>query len=431
MSAPLKKYLVKEKQQENNPAKKGGLTVKKGIYRLAKNIVVLFYHLMCHIFPVKQNRIVFDSSLGKSYAGNPKHIYEYLVANGYDMKWDCIWFYEKEKYSIPGMSRQVRYGRVRYLYYMATAKIWVFDSRQPEFLKRRKGTYYIQTWHGTPLKKLALDMEDVFMIGEKDIDSYKEHFANNVQTWDYLISQNPFSSETFRRAFDFRKDMLEIGYPRNDILFKDDNAEAIRRYRKSLGLPLDKKIILYAPTWRDDEFSEDDKYEFRPQISFDLLQEKLGDEYIMIVKYHYLIMDAVDWTPYEGFVYHFDQSHDIAELFLVADMLITDYSSVMFDYSILNRPMFFFAYDFYKYKNELRGFYFSYKKEMPGPISFTTEELIEDILHYDAEEYAERYRLFKEKYNSIDDGQASGRVTKLIKKLIPHKQPNVYFDVND
>ena len=319
------------------------MRVGRWLYRTAKNMVVLFYRLMCWLFPVKANRIVFDSSLGKSYAGNPKHIYEHLVANGYDIKWDCIWFYEKEKYSIPGMSRQVQYGRMRYLYYMATAKVWVFDSRQPEFLIRRKGTYYIQTWHGTPLKKLALDMEDVFMVGESDIFSYKEHFVKNVHTWDYLISQNPFSSTTFQRAFDFKKKMLEIGYPRNDILFRENTPESMRRYRRSLGLPLDKKVILYAPTWRDDEFSEDDKYEFRPQISFETLQRELGDEYIMVVKYHYLIMDAVDWSPYEGFIYHFDQSRDIAELFLVSDILVTDYSSVMFDFSILRRPMFFFA----------------------------------------------------------------------------------------
>ncbi len=399
----------------------------KRLYKTAKSAVVVFYRVMCFLFPVKKNRVVFDSSLGKSYAGNPRHIYECLVANGFDMKWDCIWFYEKEKYSIPGMSRQVRYGRLRYLYYMATAKIWVFDSRQPEFLIRRKGTFYIQTWHGTPLKKLALDMEDVFMVGESDIDTYKELFAKNVHTWDYLISQNPFSSSTFRRAFDFRKEMLEIGYPRNDILFRENTPDGIRRYRKELGLPRNKKVILYAPTFRDDEYSEDDRYKFQPQISFDKMREELGDEYVVIVKYHYLIMDSVDWSPYEGFIYHFDQSHDIAELFLVSDMLITDYSSVMFDYSILNRPMFFFAYDFYKYKNELRGFYFSYRGEMPGPISATTEELIEDIKNYDPKEYEEKYLHFHEKYNSIDDGMASGRVLELINSLIPSRLPDLYY----
>ena len=384
--------------------------------------------MMCLIFPVKQNRIVFDSNLGKSYSGNPRHIYEALVSHGLDMKWDCIWFYENDTYNIPGMSRQVQYGRFRYLFYMATAKIWVFDSRQPEFLRRRKGTYYIQTWHGTPLKKLALDMDDVFMAGEKDIDTYKEYFVRNVSTWDYLISQNPFSTATFRRCFDFHKEMLEIGYPRNDILFRENTREDIVRLRRRLGLPLDKKIILYAPTFRDDEFSDDDKYEFQPKISFDALRAQLGDEYVMIVKYHYLIMDAVDWTPYQGFIYHFDQSRDIAELFIVSDLLVTDYSSVMFDYSILNRPMFFFAYDFDKYKNELRGFYFSYQGEMPGPISMTTEQLIEDIKNYSPDEYADKYKKFRDKYNSVDDGNAAVKVLKLLETLIPGRRQNIFYE---
>lgn len=391
-----------------------GKTLRKAV----KMAVVAFYRIMCVVLPVKRNRIVLDSNLGKSYAGNPKYIYEYMVTHGYDKKWNCIWFYENEKYEIPGRSRQVKYGRLRYLYYMATAKIWVFDSRQPEFLIRRKNTCYIQTWHGTPLKKLALDLEDVFMVNESDIDRYKEGFAKNAHSWDYLISQNPFSSETFRRAFDFKNEMLEIGYPRNDILFRDNTPERIKERRRELGLPEDKKIILYAPTWRDDEFSAENKYEFRPKISFEQLQKELGADYVIIVKYHYLIMDAVDWSPYEGFVYHFDQSRDIAELFLVSDMLITDYSSVMFDYSLLKRPMFFFAYDLYKYRNELRGFYFDYEKEMPGPISETTEQLIQHIRCYDASQYDERYRLFAEKYNPADDGSASERIVQLIASQI-------------
>ena len=285
--------------------------------KIVKKAVIFLYRVMCLILPVKKNRIVFDSNLGKSYAGNPKYIYEYIVTNGYDKKWDCIWFYENERYKISGRSRQIKYGRLRYLYYMATARIWIFDSRQPEFLIRRKNTYYIQTWHGTPLKKLALDLEDVFMVNESDIEVYKKGFAKNAHTWDYLISQNAYSSEIFRRAFDFQNEMLEIGYPRNDILFRENTKEAVEHYRRELGLPLDKKIILYAPTWRDDEFSDDKKYEFRPQISFDLLKKELGDEYVIIVKYHYLIMDAVDWSPYHGFIYPFDQSRDIAELFIV------------------------------------------------------------------------------------------------------------------
>ena len=392
--------------------------MRKGIYHLVKQIVVLFYYLMCNLCPVKQNRIVFDSSLGKSYSGNPKHIYEYLMANGYDLNWDCIWFYENEKYNIPGMSRQVRYGRLRYLYYMATAKVWVFDTRQPEFLLRRKGTYYIQTWHGTPLKKLALDMDRMDMGGSTDIENYHEQFRVTCKDWDYLVSQNKFSTDIFRSCFAFKdRPILQIGYPRNDILINDNSPTKIREYKEKLGLPLDKKIILYAPTWRDNEYSEKGKYKFASKLDFDKAKEALSDEYIFIVKYHYLVSDKIDWTPYKGFVYTFDETKDIAWLYLVSDMLITDYSSVMFDYSILNRPMLFFAYDLEDYKENLRGFYFDFVNDIPGPISRDTDQLIKDIKEYNEESWKEKYKNYHDKFNGIDDGHASQKVIDVIKKV--------------
>lgn len=392
--------------------------MKRRLHRIIRRMVILCYRLMCRLLPVQKNKVVFNSSLGKSYAGNPKYIYEHLVKKGDDLTWDIVWFYENTPYEIPGRCRQVRYGRMRYLYEMATAKVWIFDSRQPEFLIRRKNTCYIQTWHGTPLKKLALDMEAVFMADEGDLQTYKEKFAKNAHTWDCLISQNAFSSRIFCRAFDFHGEMLEIGYPRNDILFRENHKESIAARKKKLGLPQDKKILLYAPTWRDDEYSGNQKYDFRPQISFSMLQKELGKDYVMIVKYHYLIMDAVDWSQYEGFVYAFDQSCDIAELYLVADMLITDYSSVMFDFSLLKRPMFFYVYDLEKYQNRLRGFYFDLEKEAPGPLSKTTGQLIQDIRTYRAEEYRERYRRFSEKYNSADDGNAAEKIRRRIRSAM-------------
>lgn len=384
----------------------------------AKRFVIILYRIMCTVLPVNKRRIVFDSSLGKSYSGNPRHIFEYMVENGYQEKYECTWFYSNMPYPIPGDGYQFRYGRFRYLYYMATARIWIFDCRQPEWLIKRKNCFYIQTWHGTPLKRLVLDMDDVFMKNESDIKTYQSGFVKNVQIWDFLISQNPFSSVTFRRAFAFERDMLEIGYPRNDILFSKNNEEDIALLKQRLGLPKDKKILLYAPTFRDDEFDENSSYKFSPKLSFDRLQEVLEDDYILIVKYHYLIMDYIDWFPYKDFIFHFDQSDDIAELFLVSDMMITDYSSVMFDYSILRRPMLFYAYDLEKYKNELRGFYFDYEDEVPGPISTDTETLIRHILQYDASAYEEKYEKFCQKYNPWDDGHASEQVVEVIEKIV-------------
>ena len=136
-------------------------------------------------------------------------------------------------------------------------------------------------------------------------------------------------------------------------------------------------------------------------MDFDLLKEKLSEDYVIIVKYHYLVVEDIDWSDYEGFVYTFGAENDITNLYLVSDMLITDYSSVMFDYSILNRPMFFFMYDLESYRDELRGFYSDVLEEIPGPISKTTEELIKDIEEYDHSMYEEKYRAFRDKYNKI------------------------------
>ena len=285
------------------------------------------------------------------------------------------------------------------------------------YIVKRKKTTYIQTWHGTPLKKLALDMEDVSMAGESSIELYKQNFEKNTSRWDYLISQNQYSSEIFRRAFRFHKEILEIGYPRNDILFQKNDVASIIELKKELKLPLDKKIILYAPTWRDDEYYGLGKYKFTSKLDFQLAKEQLNEEYVFIVKYHYLVQDQIDWSEYKGFVYEFDKTYDISTLYLVADMLITDYSSVMFDYSILSRPMFFFAYDLEKYKNQLRGFYFDIMTEVPGPIVTTTAELLNEIQNYKPEAYQDKYQAFHLKFNHADCGMASRRVVELIQKL--------------
>ena len=306
---------------------------------------------------------------------------------------------------------------------MARAKIWVFDTREPSHIFKRDQGYYIQTWHGTPLKKLGMDLDDVFMSGGGDIETYKRNIYRDTRKWDFLLSQNEFSTEIFKNAFAFSEDISKFkeiwtyGYPRNDILTNKNNLEEMNKIKEELGIPKDKKVLLYAPTWRDNEYHRQSIYKFVTAMDFDLLKEKLSEDYVIIVKYHYLVVEDIDWSDYEGFVYTFKAETDIANLYLVSDMLITDYSSVMFDYSILNRPMFFFMYDLESYRDELRGFYFDVLKEIPGPISKTTEELISDIEEYDPSMYEEKYRAFRDKYNKMDDGKASQRVIDRILEL--------------
>ncbi len=360
---------------------------------------------------------MFESNLGRNYTGNPRAIYEEMVRQGLDKKYRCYFILEDVTTVIPGSARKIRRNRFRYFLLFATAGIWVCDSRLPKYIIKRPGCTYIQTWHGTPLKKLALDMEAVFMAGETGIEDYKKSFRENTRTWDYLISQNSFSTEIFRRAFDFKKEILEIGYPRNDVLFRRNQQADIVKLKEELGLPLDKRIILYAPTWRDNEFYGNGKYKFNPRIDFSLLKEGLGKDSVLIVKYHYLVMDQIDWSIYGEFIRSFDMSYDISVLYLVSDLLITDYSSVMFDFSLLGRPILFYCYDLEEYRNNLRGFYFNLLEEAPGPVAVTSEELLHEILHYDSREYRARYDAFLAKYNHADDGQAARKVVALIEEL--------------
>jgi len=385
--------------------------------KVIKGIVLAYYRLMILLCPVNAKVIVFESNLGRNYTGNPRSIYEEMVGLGLDKSYRCYFILEDLRVQIPGNSKKVKRNRFYYFYILAIAGIIVSDSRIPMYIVKRKKTTYIQTWHGTPLKKLALDMEEVSMAGESSIELYKQNFEKNTSRWDYLISQNQYSSEIFRRAFRFHKEILEIGYPRNDVLFQKNDVASIVELKKELKLPLDKKIILYAPTWRDDEYYGLGKYKFTSKLDFQLAKEQLGQEYVFIVKYHYLVQEQIDWSEYKGFVYEFDQTYDISTLYLVADMLITDYSSVMFDYSILSRPMFFFAYDLEKYKNQLRGFYFDIMTEVPGPIVTTTAELLNEIQNYKPEAYKDKYEAFQLKFNHADCGMASRRVVELIQKL--------------
>lgn len=395
--------------------------MKTRVKKLAKELILAIYFLERKCFPVKKDMIIFESNVGRNYSGNPKSIYEEMVARGLDKKYKCCIILEDLQVNIPGEGKKIKRKGFYYFYIMAVAGIWVSDSRLPSYIVKRKGVHYIQTWHGTPLKKLALDMDEVSMSGEKSIEDYKEKFFQNAQTWDYLISQNHYSTEIFRKAFGFGKTMLEIGYPRNDVLIKGNEETNILEIKRKLGLPLDKKILLYAPTWRDDQFYGNGQYKFSTTIDFSMLKEALSENYVMIVKYHYLVKDNINWEEFKGFIYNFDSQYDISDLYLVSDMLITDYSSVMFDYSLLKRPMLFFAYDLEQYKNNLRGFYFDFIEEAPGPISLTTQELQKDIMEYQSTTYQEKYREFLMKYNHLDDGTASEKVVELIEEKIAER----------
>ncbi|WP_256869151.1 CDP-glycerol glycerophosphotransferase family protein, partial [Enterococcus thailandicus] len=213
----------------------------------------------------------------------------------------------------------------------------------------------IQTWHGTPLKRLGLDIKNVTMPGT-DTNKYRENFKNEAARWDYLISPNAYSTEIFRSAFAYEGEILEIGYPRNDILLLPDNSEKIKQIRKKLTIAENQKVILYAPTWRDNQFIKKGAYKFDNQFPFTEILEQESDT-IILTRLHYLVAEQFDPKQYGNRVIDVSSYEDISHLYLIADLLITDYSSVMFDFALTKKPMIFYMYDLDSYGQEIRGFY--------------------------------------------------------------------------
>ena len=361
---------------------------------------------------MKSNWIVFESFLGKNYSDNCKYIYQYL-AKEYGSKYRYIWVINDKKTNIPGDVTKVKYLGIRWFYYTSRARYYVNNMRQPRWMYRREGSVMLETWHGTPLKKLVFDMDDIHAATPR----YKMDVYTQSRKWTYLMSDNPFSTKVFESCFLYPKErIVEIGYPRNDILYAPDRERRAAEIKKGLSIPQGKKVILYAPTWRDDEYYGPGRYQFTLKLDLRKMKERLGSQYVILIRTHYFIADAVDTAGLEGFAFNVSRYNDIAELYLISDICITDYSSVFFDYANLRRPILFYVYDFEKYRDTLRGFYIDMKTEVPGPLLFNEQEVLEAIEHIDEieNEYETLYTAFCDRFCCIDDGQASRRACEVL-----------------
>ncbi len=373
--------------------------------------------------PVRKDIVLFESFLGRSYGDSPRYIYEYLVKLQSEGRLSketnipdnatFIWMIDNKAAKIPGKHKQVKFNSLKYFYYVARCSVWVTNMRQPSWYVKREGVTLLECWHGTPLKRLVFDMEDVYSASPK----YKMTVYNQSRMWDYLISDNRFSTECFMSCFLFPKErILELGYPRNDLLYGDDREERARAVKEKLGIPLDKKVVLYAPTWRDDDYYGPAQYKFDLPLDLEMMKS-LRDEYYFVLRTHYFIADHLN-IPKEDADFVSDQSryNDIGELYLISDILITDYSSVFFDFANLRRPILFYVYDFEKYAGVLRGFYFDMTTGCPGPLLKTNEEILDALRNIDKveAEYADKYKEFCDRFCYLDDGQASERIVKKV-----------------
>ncbi|MEH6908898.1 bifunctional glycosyltransferase/CDP-glycerol:glycerophosphate glycerophosphotransferase, partial [Neobacillus drentensis] len=265
--------------------------------------------------PTNQKLIMFESFAGKQFSDNPRAIYQYLKDHNpeFKMYWSIDPRFRKEfsNQSVPIVER----FSLKWLLLMARARFWVTNSRMPMWIPKPKNTIYLQTWHGTPLKRLAQDMKEVLMPGTTS-EKYKKNFFKESRNWDYLVSPNRYSTEIFKRAFQFDKEIIESGYPRNDVFYSPKREKDIKAFKIKYGLSEDKKIILYAPTWRDNQYHKVGKYKMDLQLDLEKLRNELGDEYIIILRMHYLVAENFDLSVFKGFAFDFSKHDDIQDLCL-------------------------------------------------------------------------------------------------------------------
>ena len=374
-------------------------------------------------YQVNDKTILFETFGGRNYGCSPKAIYEQMLKMPEFNDYKFIWAFKKPEMHKVKPSKNLHVIKTKsedYYKYLSIAKYWIVNSIIGEEIKKKDNQVYIQCWHGTPLKRLRYDRE----VNGSSLNTVAEIRKRNdidASRFDYFISPSAYCTKVFTSAFNLealgKKDIIiEEGYPRNDSLF-NRKEEEIKNIKKELGIPLDKKVIFYLPTFRDNQHTSGVGYTYKVAVDFKRLQEKFSKDYIILFSPHYFVANELDLSEFKGFVYNVAHYDDINDLYLVSDIIMTDYSSVFFDFANLKKPMLFYMYDLDDYKNNLRDFYISLD-ELPGPIAKTQDELEYNILNIDkiSRKYFKKYQKFNKKFNYLDDGNSSTRVIKKIFK---------------
>jgi CDP-glycerol glycerophosphotransferase (TagB/SpsB family) len=342
------------------------------------------------------------------FSDSPRALYEELLARGVDATHTWLSAPHTQA-SFPEGVTTLTFGSPESIAALEGADLVISNDHIPLDWEKRPGTTYLQTWHGTMLKRIH---NDVLWAPEGRL----AYLDQDIARWDLLLSPNAVTTERLRKAFGFTGPIHETGLPRNDLLHSPQRDEVRARVRAELGIDDGQTVVLYTPTWRDDlVFEGRDGKSFEFPIDLDAFTERLGTDHVLLLRLHNMVLDRLD--PAEASVVRDVCGYpDIQDLYLAADVMVTDYSSTMFDFANTGRPMVFFTYDLDRYRDELRGFYFDLADVAPGPLVRTSEELVDAIADIDriGQEHAARYARFQETFTHLEDGAATRRVLELI-----------------
>ncbi|MDO4517767.1 MAG: CDP-glycerol glycerophosphotransferase family protein [Bacillota bacterium] len=374
--------------------------------------------------PIDDKLVIFESFMGRRYTDSPRAIYEYMLKSDRYKDYHFVWCFRDsvmanfEYLASNERTRLIRWGSEEYYRTYAYGKYWITNTRIPAAIGRREEQVYTQCWHGTPLKRLGCDIETE---ATESKETTRAVFAGDAMRFSYLVSTSRFYTEKMSSAFDLKRlgktdVVIETGYPRNDALVSH-KADDIERIKRELAIPEGKKVILYAPTYRENQRDENRKYQYKQGLDFHKLRESLGEDYVILFRAHYYIASEFNFDDFAGYIWDVSTYPEINDLYMVADILVTDYSSVFFDFGILRKPIIYYMYDLEHYRDELRGFYLTLD-ELPGPIVEEQGELAEKIITVDQwtseKEYRNKYEAFSARFTYLEDGHATERVVERI-----------------
>ena len=370
---------------------------------------IKFVVCMClqPIFPLKKNKIVFINFNGKGFGCNPKYIAKELLKA--KQKLDIVWLISDMDETLPDGIRKVKYGSHRAQYELYTAGVWISNVRNYQGVNKRKKQLYIQTWHA-PYSYKPLEKEAVKSIGKRlEVES-----KYDGKITDYFLSNSKIQSEDIRANFWYDGIILECGYPRNDIFFVEKKEEIVENIKNKLNINADKKVVLYAPTFRD--------IGTVPFVTnFDNISKAVTNLYnescVILLRLHPNDIDKMkDSLVIADNLLDVCTYPDMQELLLVADMLVTDYSTSPLDFIIQEKDVILYVPDLQEY-SETRGL----KKgffDIPFPMALNEEQLVDIISKYDIEKQRKKNKEYYNSFSSFDKGNASKEVCKIIMEYI-------------
>lgn len=351
---------------------------------------------------VDQQAVLFETFDGKSCSDSGRAISDVLGTQRPDLR--RYWTVADYSVPVPPDCTPVLRESREWFRLLATAGYLVNNNNFPHYFRKRPGQFYLQTWHGTPLKRIGMDTP---VSGSTA--SYRALIRRESSAWDMLLAQNDFAADTLAAAFGYRGRPAVLGYPRNDALADESAPLRREKARHRLGITAGQKVLLYMPTWRDGASA------INPYLDFQLAATQLGPDYVLLYRGHHKIAGRRQTTGQR--VYQDVTAYpEVNDLYLAADLLVTDYSSAMFDFCVTGKPMYFLVPDLKRYRDTERGFYFDFEAQAPGPVVANTDELTGAILSEDAasEPYSLRYKEFVGGYASADDGITAARAVRAV-----------------